>query len=170
MKTVLLGNAGAGKSTLSRKLLEIEPAARLSLDELAFSEGSQRRELEDSVADAMQFVAAHASWVVEGCYSDIVEPVLAHANALIFLNPGVDVCVRHCRARPWEPEKFDSPESQHANLENLMDWVREYASREDEYGLHRHRQLFQSFDKVKLELTDPAHYAAALQLYASAPQ
>jgi len=161
MKVVLLGNAGAGKSTLSRELLEREPAARLSLDELAFSEGSERRPLADSVSDAMRFIESNVSWIVEGCYSDIVEPVLEHADTLIFLNPGVEVCVRHCKARPWEPEKFESSEAQDSNLTNLIDWVKEYESRTDEYGLKRHRALFDGFAKHKVEYTDPSQYGAA---------
>ncbi|MEM1368393.1 MAG: AAA family ATPase [Cyanobacteria bacterium P01_H01_bin.15] len=160
MKTVLLGNAGAGKSTLSRKLLEKEPAARLSLDELAFSGGPERRPLADSIADAMGFIEANKSWIVEGCYSDIVEPILTHAETLIFLNPGVDVCVSHCKSRPWEPEKFESSEAQDSNLENLLAWVREYETREDEYGLKQHRKLFEAFEGHKIEYASPSKYAA----------
>jgi len=160
MKTVLLGNAGAGKSTLSRKLLATEPAARLSLDELAFSGSSERRPLADSIADATSFIEANESWIVEGCYSDIVEPLLKHANTLIFLNPGIDVCVSHCKARPWEPEKFESSEAQDSNLENLLAWVREYETRNDEYGLKQHRKLFERFQGHKVEHKEPSEYAA----------
>jgi len=160
MKTVLLGNAGAGKSTLSHKLLATEPAARLALDELAFSGSSERRPLADSIAAAESFIEANESWIVEGCYSDIVEPILKHADKLIFLNPGIDVCVRHCKARPWEPEKFESSEAQDSNLENLLAWVREYETRDDEYGLKQHRELFAAFKGNKIEYKEPSEYAA----------
>ena len=158
MKVVLLGNAGAGKSTLSRKLLEKEAAGRLSLDELAFSEGAERRPLSESVEEALSFIESHDSWIIEGCYSDIVEPLLPFAETLIFLNPGVDVCIRHCRARPWEPDKFDSKEAQDSNLQNLLAWVREYETREDEYGLKRHRKLFESFVGEKIECNEISDY------------
>ena len=105
MKIILLGNAGAGKSTLSRQLLEYEPAATLSLDELAFAAGADRRPLADCIGDALRFATSHDKWIVEGCYADIVEPLLGHADTLVFLNPGVEACVRHCQARPWEPHK-----------------------------------------------------------------
>ena len=159
MKTILLGNAGSGKSTLSRKLVESEPAARLSLDELAFADGAERRALQESVDEAIRFIQANDSWIVEGCYADIVEPLLPYAEKLVFLNPGVDVCVQHCKARPWEPEKFGSSEAQDANLQNLIAWVREYESRDDEYGLKRHRELFDSFQGEKVEYTRPEMYA-----------
>ena len=159
MKVVLLGNAGAGKSTLARRMTAREPARRLSLDELAFREGAERRPLEDSIAEALRFIESNESWIVEGCYADIVEPLLAHAEQLIFLNPGVAACIEHCRARPWEPEKFDSAEAQDENLDNLVSWVRQYTERDDEYGLKRHRALFESFPGRKVEYTHPSQYA-----------
>lgn len=158
MKVILLGNAGSGKSTLARKRIAREPAARLSLDEVAFQGGAERRPLEDSVSDVERFIAANASWIIEGCYSDIVEPVLKYCEELIFLNPGVEACVAHCRARPWEPEKFASSREQDENLENLIRWVRSYETREDEYGLARHRALYDSFQGKKREFNDPRQY------------
>lgn len=159
IKCILLGNAGSGKSTLSRKLIAQRPAARLSLDEVAFSGGIELRPLEDSVADVQRFIAQHESWIIEGCYADIIEAVLDQCDELLFLNPGVEACVRHCRARPWEPEKFSSEEEQDRNLDNLIEWVRSYHSRTDEYGLQRHRALFDACRGNKRELTDPDQYA-----------
>ena len=88
MKTILLGNAGAGKSTLAGKWMAGTPAARLSLDEVAFAGSAERRPLADSIADARRFVRAHGSWIVEGCYADIVEALLPECEELVFLNPG----------------------------------------------------------------------------------
>lgn len=158
MRVILLGNAGAGKSTLSRRLVAEKPAVRLSLDEVAFQGGIERRPLADSISDVRRFVAANESWILEGCYADIIEPVLGDCDELIFLNPGVEACVAHCRARPWEPEKFRSSREQDDNLENLIEWVRSYESREDEYGLRRHRELFESFRGKKREFDDPRRY------------
>ena len=59
----------------------------------------------------------------------------------------------HCRARPWEPEKYASPEEQDERLAFLLDWVRSYETRDDEYGLARHRAVFESFDGPKREYT-----------------
>jgi len=160
MKVILLGNAGAGKSTLAQKLIAQQPAARLSLDEVAFLNGPERRPVQDSIAAVKRFIAANESWIIEGCYADIIEPVLAECEELIFLNPGVEACIAHCRARPWEPEKFGSREQQDANLENLIEWVRTYETRDDEYGLRRHRALYESFDGKKREFSHPGQYEA----------
>jgi len=160
MKTLLLGNAGSGKSTLAARLVAREPAALLALDAVAFVDGSaERRPVADSVADALAFVRAHPSWIVEGCYADLLAPLLPHCDELIFLDPGVEACVAHCRARPWEPDKYASPEEQDRNLALLLDWVRSYETRTDEYGRAAHRALFDGFDGTKRVFTDPAEYA-----------
>lgn len=158
MKVILLGNAGAGKSTLSRKLIAKHPAARLSLDEVAFQGGTERRPLQDSIEDVKSWIAGNESWIIEGCYADIIESVLERCDELIFLNPGVDVCIAHCRSRLWEPDKFASRQEQDENLENLLQWVSSYERRTDEYGLSRHRELYEAFHGKKCEFNDPSEY------------
>lgn len=71
---------------------------------------------------------------------------------------GVDVCIEHCRQRPWEPEEFASHEEQQAMLMSLIDWVREYEKRDDEYGLVRHRKIFELFNGRKKEYTSVSSY------------
>ena len=158
MKIILLGNAGAGKSTLARKLIGEKPVPRLSLDKVAFSGSAVRRSLADSIAEVRRFIETNTSWIIEGCYADIIEPVLPECEELIFLNPGVEVCIAHCHARPWEPEKFGSRKEQDANLDNLIRWVAAYETREDEYGLKRHRALFETFRGKKREYRHPREY------------
>jgi len=158
MKVIILGNAGAGKSTLARKLIASQPAARLSLDEVAFQGGAERRPLQDSVEAVKRWISEQDSWIIEGCYADILEPVLACADELIFLNPGVDACMAHCRSRPWEPEKFNSRQEQDGNLDNLLQWVGTYETRADDYGLARHRELYESFEGKKWEFCHPEAY------------
>lgn len=158
MKIILLGNAGTGKSTMARRLIEGTDIPRLSLDEIAWNEGPERKPLAQSIALLMAFIGRHPRWILEGCYSDLVEAALPHCTELRFLNPGVEVAVKHCLMRPWEPEKFPTPEAQQAMLDYLVNWVREYETRDDEYGLARHRALFDSFRGSKREYLDPAEY------------
>ncbi|MBN2162600.1 MAG: hypothetical protein JXR25_12030 [Pontiellaceae bacterium] len=159
MKIILLGNAGAGKSTMAKAIMGAEQIPRLSLDEIAWEAPAVRMSLQNSVELLKAFIREHDEWILEGCYSNIIEAALPYCDQLIFLNPGIGVCVRHCRMRPWEPEKFESMEQQDANLENLIGWVKEYEERKDEYGLKRHRRLFDSFEGHKREFTDIAQYS-----------
>ena len=159
MKIIIIGNSGSGKSTLARRLGEKERVQCLSLDDIAFSDGAQRKRLNESIEQAVSFIHTHKHWIIEGCYADIIKPLLIHADTLIFLNPGIDACIRHCQNRPWEPGKFVSKEAQDAHLQGLLDWVRDYTTREDEYGLKQHRSLFEGFTKEKVEWHEPAHYS-----------
>ncbi len=79
--------------------------------------------------------------------------VTASANEMIFLNPGVDTCVKNCRNRPWEKHKYKSKEEQDQNLEMLLDWVRNYPARSDEFSLAAHQKLFNEYSGKKTQFT-----------------
>ena len=167
MKLILLGNAGAGKSTMARRIIGDEPIPRLSLDEIAWDDGPNqdkieqryvRKPLEVSLRMLHAFIQSNEQWIVEGCYSDLIRAALPYCTELRFLNPGIGVCVAHCHRRPWEPEKYPSKEAQDEKLDFLLDWVREYETREDEYGLRRHRQVFEQFAGRKREYTSVECY------------
>lgn len=151
MKLILLGNAGAGKSTMAQRLIGDRAIGRLSLDEIAWNPGVERKPLDESMALLEAFIHQHDQWIIEGCYGDLVEAALPHCDELRFLNPGVEVCVAHCRQRPWEPEKFATPAEQQSMLKKLIDWVRDYDHRTDEFGLKRHRAIFDTFTGQKHE-------------------
>ena len=152
-RIVIFGNSGAGKSTLARKLSSEHGLAHLDLDTLAWEPTSppRRRSLESSAGAVARFVEQKPSWVIEGCYADLLELVVPGCTEMIFLNPGVEACIENCRARPWEPHKYASKAAQDENLEMLIQWVREYETRDDELSLASHRRLFESFSGVKRE-------------------
>ena len=168
-RIAVFGNSGSGKTTLARVLTSQYGLAHLDLDSLAWdSSGVQvqtmtlddwaafvprRRSLTESASTIRDFIHEHSEWVIEGCYGDLVEQVLPYASEVRFLNPGVEACIANCRARPWEPEKYPSKEAQDQKLDFLLDWVREYESRTDEYSLARHRELFEGFRGPKVELS-----------------
>ena len=153
-----MGNSGAGKSTLARRLVADHGLAHLDLDTLAWlpTTPPQRAPIADSLERLEAFTAAGDRWVIEGCYADLLEPATKACTELVFLNPGVDACVAHCRARPWEPHKYESKEAQDRNLAMLIDWVRAYETRTDEFSLRAHRALFERFSGAKRELVTPA--------------
>lgn len=158
MRIVLLGNAGAGKTTMAKRLIGDRGIPHLSLDEIAWDEGTKRKGLLESLKALSDFIGQHNRWVIEGCYSSLVEAALPRCAELRFLNPGVDVCIAHCRQRPWEPSKFSSPEEQQMMLDDLIEWVRQYETRDDEYGLMRHRSVFDAYDGPKREFVSVAGY------------
>jgi len=155
-RIVIIGNSGAGKTTMGDRLAREYGIPHLDLDSFAWERPAVRRPFEESVAMIHDFVRANPEWIVEGCYAGLVESILLFATELRFLNPGIEACVRNCRARPFEPRKYASMEEQNARLDFLLSWVREYAEREDEYSLVAHRRLFDGFSGSKREYTDLA--------------
>lgn len=150
-RIVIYGNAGSGKSTLARTLAAQFEIPHLSLDDIAWREAAVRKPVTESLAELEAFVATHPGWVIEGCYGDLIAAALSYCTELHFLNPGVDECVARCRMRAWEPDKFPTPEVQNEMLAPLIDWVRQYETRDDEFSLARHRALFDGFTGSKTE-------------------
>jgi len=102
MRIILLGNAGAGKSTMARRLIGSRNIPRLSLDDIAWNAGAERKPLEESLRELHRFLDKNDHWIIGGCYSGLVEAGLPFCTELRFLNPGVEVCVEHCKRRPWD--------------------------------------------------------------------
>ena len=74
-KILIFGNSGSGKSTLATALAEAEQLAHLDLDTLAWLPGwpPERAPLEVSERKIQDFTKAYNGWVVEGCYTDLLE-------------------------------------------------------------------------------------------------
>lgn len=153
IKIIIFGNSGSGKSTLARALSNLHQAEHLDLDLIAWKadQPGVRADFADSRNELLQFIERSESWVIEGCYSDLLKEAAVHCTELIFLNPGVEACVENCKARPWEAHKYPTPEAQDKNLRMLIEWVKEYETRDDEFSLREHRKLFDSHAGRKVE-------------------
>ena len=153
----ILGNAGSGKSTLARWLASRIDAAILDLDTIAWMPGSEalRRAEVESRKDVAEFCRGQVRWIVEGCYSRLIVEALSFMPRLIFLNPGEAQCLAHCRQRPWEAHKYDTPQAQEEHLPMLLDWVRGYYIRTDELSLAAHQACFESYRGPKLLFNSP---------------
>jgi adenylate kinase family enzyme len=155
MRVAIIGNSGSGKSTLAGQIAAAHSVAPLDLDTVAWEPGkiAVARAPEAAAADVTRFCSAHDRWVVEGCYAALLGHAIAYSPLLLFIDPGVDACLAHCRNRPWEPHKYASKAEQDAKLEFLLTWVRGYYGRDDDLSLSAHRTLFESYHGLKLRLT-----------------
>src|ERR1035437_5225817 len=86
MRIAILGNAGTGKSTLAKWLVERSGASLLDLDSVAWEPGQVAVQRSETAAeeDVRAFCAASDDWVVEGCYANLVRVALtfeAHRSA-----------------------------------------------------------------------------------------
>lgn len=152
-RVAILGNSGSGKSTLASALALKSGAPVLDLDAIVWEPGkvAVARPPEAALADLNAFCHGSESWIVEGCYADLIEATFRWQPELIFMNPGEEVCLRHCRVRPWEPSKYASKEEQDAKLDFLLSWVSEYYRRDGTMSLKGHRALFEAYAGPKRE-------------------
>ncbi|HEY4541565.1 MAG TPA: hypothetical protein VIG66_04220 [Noviherbaspirillum sp.] len=155
MRILIMGNSGSGKSYRAQALAAQHGLAHLDLDTIVWEPGliAVPRAPGQVHADLLAFVNGHAAWVAEGCYGDLVEAALPHCSELVFMNPGLEVCLENNRKRPWEPHKYASMEAQQSKLGFLLDWVAGYYTRDDAMSYGRHRRLFDGFDGNKTEVT-----------------
>lgn len=150
MRVCVLGNSGSGKSTYAKRL----GGRVLELDSI-YWEPHQIAVARDPVtvrADLDAFLAANDAWVIEGCYADLIEIAARSCDELVFLNPGVDVCIANAKRRPHEGHKYDRAADQDKMLAFLVDWIRAYPDREGPTGYREHRRVFDGFRGNKREV------------------
>jgi len=147
----IIGNSGSGKSTLARRLAAESSFPIFDLDIVAWEPDqiAVARPAEQARSDVREFCRMHESWVVEGCYANIIDATLSFKPTLIVLDLGVDQCSSNCRARPWEPHKYPSKAEQDSHLAFLLGWIEEYYTRDDDMSLAAHKELYRCYDGPK---------------------
>jgi adenylate kinase family enzyme len=143
-KIVIFGNSGSGKSTLAKDLALKNKLAHLDLDTIAWNpvQPPERMPISESYILISEFLSANEEWLVEGCYSDLLELVTTKADEVIFLNLPISTCITNAKNRHWEPHKYQSKEAQDANLNMLIDWISNYTSRNDTFSKAAHEKLY----------------------------
>ncbi len=151
-KIIIFGNSGSGKSTLAGKYAQ-RGLAHLDLDTLAWDMKPElaRRDLKKSAVQIKAFIATNQEWVIEGCYSDLIEFALPSATEIIYMNLPVELCCENAKKRQWEPHKYPSKAAQDHNLSMLLDWIVQYPHREDTFSQACHQHLFDNFEGKKQE-------------------
>lgn len=148
---MIFGNSGSGKSTLAKEICEAENLSHLDLDTLAWQPTSppERKPIVESEAGISTFTGSHQGWVIEGCYSDLIEIALPCASEIIFMNLSVEDCIKNAKKRPWEPHKYESKEAQDINLEMLIQWITRYPERDDTCSALAHTRLYNQYEGKK---------------------
>jgi len=150
-KILIFGNSGSGKSTLAKELCDSYGLSHLDLDTLAWEPTSppKRKPLIESEQEIFIFINSNSGWVIEGCYSDLLEMAVPQSNEIIFMNLPVEACIANAKSRPWEPHKYDSKKAQDANLEMLIDWIAQYSERVDTFSEVAHNELYEKYSGKK---------------------
>jgi adenylate kinase family enzyme len=146
MKVAIVGNSGSGKTTLARNLAAGRPVPVLDLDTVFWKSAlPEERPVAERTAIVQRFCGEHESWIIEGCYADLIEACFPWSPELIFLDPGRNVCLANCRRRPHEPHKYRTQAEQDARLDFLLKWVADYYQRDGLMSHAAHRALFERY-------------------------
>lgn len=150
-RIVIFGNSGSGKSTLAKHLSKTHQLPHLDLDTLAWQDihPPTRKPISESLTTIQAFITQHPCWVIEGCYSDLIQPILAPCNEIFFMDLPTQACIENAKSRPWEPHKYHSKEAQNANLDMLVEWIAQYDARNDTFSKTAHQSLFDQFRGTK---------------------
>lgn len=153
-RTLIIGNSGAGKSWLAKRLAKQLHAPWTELDRLhwASDECSIARPRSEALGRA-RVLADEERWVIEGVYGWILSELIHRATALVWLCVEDEHCVANIRQRE---NRQDDDEL----LIALLEWAGSYRVREDSSGFSAHRQLFEGFSGSKLKLTHQSEIAA----------
>ena len=154
-KILILGNSGSGKSTLARRLCKTQGLAHLDLDTLAWKPTSppERKPIKESDQEIQAFTASNETWVIEGCYTDLLKLVEGQSTEIIFMNLPIELCIANAKARPWEPHKYDTKQAQDDNLPMLIDWIDQYTKRDDTFSYTAHQQFYENYSGNKKMIT-----------------
>ena len=106
-----------------------------------------------AVLDVNSFCNSNTSWVLEGCYANLIRAALSFTPILVFLDPGEEQCISNCRSRPWEPHKYTSKAAQDERLQFLLTWVRQYYVRGGEMSHSSHAATYAAYVGPKYPFT-----------------
>jgi adenylate kinase family enzyme len=146
-KILIFGNSGSGKSTLARDICAANQLVHLDLDSIAWQHSSppEREPIQKMAQLIDEFIASNQGWVIEGCYTDLLELATDRATEIIFLNLPVEACISNARNRPWERHKYVSKQAQDNNLQMLLNWIGEYHDRDGPFSYAAHQKFYDSF-------------------------
>ncbi len=150
-RIAITGNAGSGKSYLARRLAAIYQVSALDLDDLFWQRPGDYtvKRRHDELAAMVQTEREKEAWIVEGVYGELIEPFLASAEQLVWLDLPWSVCLQRITARqtarglPTNCESFNA----------LVNYAAAYWHRTDGRSHAGHRRLFDAFVGEKHRLT-----------------
>ncbi|MGE8146516.1 adenylate kinase [Pseudomonas frederiksbergensis] len=150
-RTLIIGNSGAGKSWLAKRLAERQHVPWIDLDRIHWisDEHSIARPRNEALAIA-QVAAGEDYWIIEGVYGWIISELLPQATTLIWLSLDDEDCVAQIRQREAQRDTHDEL------LKALLEWAGSYRRREGSSGFQAHQRLFKGFRGSKLQLKNRA--------------
>jgi adenylate kinase family enzyme len=149
-KIIIIGNSGSGKTWLGKKLASILGLSHISLDSIFWEPGGHNRKRIDSdVETDIKRIQTTDSWIIEGVFGHLVEPLIAFADTLIYINLSWDDCRYNLLNRGSESSRQLASKRAEENFQSLLIWASEYETRDSKASKKYHNYLFESFSRQK---------------------
>jgi adenylate kinase family enzyme len=146
-RTLMIGNAGSGKTWLAGQLAALSGLPVIHLDDLRWTPGQYGKPRDNQlVMDEVARAAEAEAWLMEGVFGWLAKVAIGRATQLIWLDLPEDECLANVRARGIQGGGSD------ADFEALLTWVGEYRLRDNSSCFAAHLQLFEAFEGAKARL------------------
>ena len=153
MKTIIIGNAGSGKTWLAGRLAADTGTPIIHLDDLFWEPGGfDKKRAPEEVDRLIEESKRSASWIVEGVFGELAERYFADAELLIWLDIEWAVCKTRLAARGSESKRHLGREQSEEGLKRLTDWAAHYSDRRDLRSYVGHRSLADKFPQKTVRL------------------
>ena len=161
-RTVVIGNAGSGKSAFAERLAALSALPVVDLDPLHWTDDGYGHKRDEEAAKRLVHEAAAAPyWIIEGVYGWLAEVALPRATALIWLDLPWSICREGLLARGRRRGGTA------ADFAELLSWSEAYWSRQTSSSFAGHPRLFESFPGTKLRSCDREEIAELLAQHAA---
>lgn len=156
-RTLIIGNAGSGKTWLAGHLSALSGIPTIHLDDLRWTPGQYGKARDNQVVmDEVARAAAAEAWLMEGVFGWLAKVALPRATQLVWLDLPEDECLANVRARGIQGGGSE------ADFAALLTWIGEYRLRNNSSCFAAHLQLFEAFEGAKTRLMGRAEMAGFL--------
>lgn len=147
LRTVIMGNSGAGKSWLAERLSRHLAIPAIDLDEIYWEPGGYKTARDRSLSAGMVREASKADrWVIEGVYGRLAREALPNATALVWLDIDERECVANLQQRGIRGGGDE------ASFAALVKWAGAYRLRDHANSFAGHQRIVSGFVGPKIVL------------------
>jgi adenylate kinase family enzyme len=162
-RTLIIGNAGSGKSVLATQIAEQAGCPSFCLDDVYWVDQSLLQKRGAADAKAMLLARSLAEkWVIEGVFGWLAEIALPRATTLIWLDLSWIECQAGLLARGALAGQSGD------EFAELLAWSQLYWTRESSSSHTAHRALFEAFAGEKMVLRSRSEVADVMSAVATA--
>lgn len=157
-RTLIIGNAGSGKTWLAGQLEARSGLPVVHLDNLRWTPGQYGKPRDNRlVMDEVAQAAEADAWLMEGVFGWLAKVAIGRATQLIWLDLPEDECLANVRARGIQGGGSE------ADFEALLIWVGEYRLRDNSSCLAAHLRLYEAFAGAKSRLSGRSEMARFIE-------